>query len=184
VTVTAVPHGISTGTWEIDRAHSTVGFVARHLMISKVRGRFTDFSGTIRIAADPTQSSATATIQAASIDTAQPDRDAHLRSADFLEAETFPTIEFASTAVRGAGEGYEIDGDLTIRGVTQPVTLRLEVLGAGPDAWGGTRAAFEARTEISRKAFGLEWNATLETGGVVVGDKVQIELDIQAVLQA
>lgn len=170
------------GTWEIDTAHTSVGFTARHMMITKVRGSFAELSGTIRTAEDPAQSSVTATIQTASISTNEPTRDGHLKSPDFLDVEKYPTIEFASTAVRGAGDTYEVDGNLTIRGVTRPVTLNVEATGVGKDPWGGTRAGFEASAEISRSDFGMTFNQTLETGGVLVSDKVQIHLEIEAVL--
>ncbi len=171
---------IPTGTWEIDPSHSTVGFVARHLMVSKVRGRFASYQATINIADDPSKSSVVATIDAASIDTRDENRDAHLRSPDFLDAEKYPTLTFESTAVRATGEDYEVDGNLTVRDVTRPVTLQLEFTGA-QDAFGGTRAGFEAVTKIGRKDFGLTWNAALEGGGWVVGDNVTIELEIEAV---
>jgi len=175
---------IAPGVWEIDPAHSNVEFVARHLL-SRVRGRFTGFSGAITIADDPARSSGEATIEAASVDTGNPDRDAHLRSPDFLDVERFPTLSFRSTAVTEDGAGsYRVDGDLTIRGVTRPVTLELEYLGWSDDPWGGKRAGFSASTEIDRHDFGATWNLAVETGGVVVGRKVRIELEIEAVLQA
>ncbi len=179
-TVTEYP----VGTWQIDPAHTTVGFSARHMMITKVRGSFGEFAGTIRSAADPTQSSVTATIQTASISTNEPTRDGHLKSPDFLDVATYPTIEFASTAVRGRGDTYEVDGNLTIRGVTRPVTLKVEATGVGKDPWGGTRAGFEASAEISRGDFGMTFNQTLETGGVLVSDKIQITLEVEAVLES
>jgi polyisoprenoid-binding protein YceI len=173
---------VPTGTWEIDASHSTVGFTARHLMVSKVRGRFTSFHGTISIAPDQGLSSVTVSIDTPSIDSRDDNRDAHLRSADFLDVETWPTMTFASTAVRvGAGERFEVDGDLTIRGVTRAVTLSGEFTGVQRDPWGGTRAGFEARTDFSRKDFGLEWNVPLDGGGVLVGDKVTVELEVEAV---
>jgi polyisoprenoid-binding protein YceI len=174
----------SAGTWTIDPSHSTVQFSVRHMMVAKVRGRFGTFDGTITVGEEPVVSSVTASIDAASIDTGDPKRDEHLRSADFLDVESHPTLAFASRAVRDNGDGtYAVEGDLTIHGTTRPVELALEYLGAGPDPWGGTRAGFEATTEISRKDFGLEWNVALEAGGFLVGDKVQIQLDIEAVAQ-
>jgi polyisoprenoid-binding protein YceI len=174
---------LTPGTWTVDPSHSTVGFVARHLMITKVRGRFTDFSGTIEIAPDPLQSRVEATVNLASVDTGDGGRDAHLRAADFfdLEGGGSPTMTFRSTGIKEERGEYTLFGDLTVNGVTRQVEFDLEFDGVSPDPWGGTRAAFTATTEINRKDFGLEWNVALETGGVLVGDKVKIELDIQAV---
>jgi polyisoprenoid-binding protein YceI len=172
------------GTWNLDPAHTTASFSARHMMITKVRGTFKQLSGTIHIAEDPTQSSVTATIQTASIETREPQRDAHLKSADFLDAEQFPTIEFASTAVRPVSGIYEVDGELTVHGVTRPVTLEVEPTGVGKDPWGGTRAGFEATTRINRKDFGMTFNQTLESGGVLVSDRIDITLEVEAVLAA
>jgi polyisoprenoid-binding protein YceI len=172
---------LARGTWTIDPAHTTVGFVARHLMITKVRGRFTGVSGAITIAEDPLQSSVEATIDLASVDTGDQQRDAHLRSADFFDVEHHPTMAFRSTGVKQDGRSFVVQGDLTIKGVTRPVELDVEFEGAGPDPWGGTRAAFSATTDVNRKDWGLEWNVTLETGGLLVSDKIRLELDIQAV---
>jgi polyisoprenoid-binding protein YceI len=176
---------LSTGVWEIDPSHSNVEFVARHLL-SKVRGRFTEFAGAITVDADPSRSSVEATIQAASIDTHNPDRDAHLRSPDFLDVQRFPTLSFRSTAVRPGDEPgrYLVEGDLTIRDVTRPVALDVEYLGWSDDPWGGKRAGFSASTEIDRYDFGATWNLAVETGGVVVGRKVRIELELEAVLRS
>lgn len=172
----------AAGTWTIDPSHSTVQFVVRHMMVSKVRGRFGNFEGTINIGEDPLLSAVKVTIDAASVDTRDDKRDEHLRSADFLDVEHYPTLEFVSRKVRDEGAGnYVVEGDLTIRGVTRRVELQVEYLGVAQDPWGGTRAGFEAKTEISRKDFGLEWNLALETGGFVLGDKVQIELGVEAV---
>ena len=171
------------GTWELDAAHTTVGFTVRHMMLAKVRGHFAVTRGTIRIEADPLQSSVTVTIDAGSLDTRDANRDAHVKSADFLDVEKYPTIEFASTSVRQTDDGWEVDGDLTVHGVTRPVTLDLEHTGIAKDPYGNTRTGFEATTEISRSDFGLEWNQALETGGVVVGDKVKIEIQVEAVAQ-
>ncbi|HUF85334.1 MAG TPA: YceI family protein [Acidimicrobiia bacterium] len=181
---TTAPVAVTPGVWEIDASHSNVEFVARHLL-SKVRGRFAGFEGAITIGDDPSGSSVEATIDAASVDTGNPDRDAHLRSPDFLDVEQFPQLSFRSTAVTEDGEDrYRVDGDLTVRGVTRPVTLELEYLGWSDDPWGGKRAGFSAITEIDRHDFGATWNLAVETGGVVVGRKVRIELEIEAVLQA
>lgn len=178
------PAPVIAGVWEIDPSHSNVEFVARHLL-SKVRGRFTGFEGAITLADDPSRSSVEATIDAGTVDTHNADRDAHLRSPDFLDVERFPTLSFRSTSVAEDGEGrYRVEGDLTIRGVTRPVTLELEYLGWSDDPWGGKRAGFSAVSEIDRHDFGATWNLAVETGGVVVGRKVRIELEIEAVLQA
>ena len=179
---TATIPGYVTGTWTIDPVHSEVGFTVRHLMVSKVRGKFTAFSGELVTAANPTDSSVTATIELGSLDTGNPDRDAHVRSGDFFDAENNPTMTFRSTAIRPDGDDFVVDGDLTLKGVTKSVPLKLELGGFGSDAWGGTRAGFTATTEINRQDFGVNFNAALETGGVVVSDKVTITLEIEAVL--
>jgi len=171
---------VQAGTWEIDPSHSTVEFSVRHMMFSKVKGRFTSFRGTIVIGDDPQDSSVEAVVDVASIDTGDENRDAHLRSADFLDAERYPEMTFVSRSVRQEGKRYVVAGDLTLHGVTRPVELDLELNGIGTDPYGGTRAGFSATTELSRKEFGLEWNVALETGGVLVGDKVQVSLEIQA----
>ncbi|PZS17324.1 MAG: polyisoprenoid-binding protein [Acidimicrobiales bacterium] len=170
-------------TWEIDPTHSSLEFSVRHMMVSKVKGRFTRFTGTIVIAGEPEQSSVRTSVEAASIDTHESTRDGHLRSADFLDVENCPTIEFASTAVRPTDGGAEMTGDLTVHGVTKPVTLEVEFNGTGPDPYGGTRVGFSATTEISRKEFGLEWNTLLEGGGAVVGDKATLTFEVEAVKQ-
>src|SRR5262245_49698379 len=180
-TSTATLTGLTTGTWHVDRSHSTVGFTVRHLMISKVRGSFGDFDGLVTIAENPLQSSIEATVQMASVDTGDAGRDNHLRNGDFFDVEAYPTMTFASTGIVHAGDDYVLSGDLTIKGVTRPVSFALEFDGATRDPWGGERAGFSASTEINRKDFGLTWNVALETGGVVVGDKVKIELDIELV---
>jgi polyisoprenoid-binding protein YceI len=179
---TEIP-GLVPGTWTIDPAHSEVSFTVRHLMVSKVRGQFTRFSGTVRVAEDVVSSSAEAEIDVASVDTRDENRDAHLRTSDFFAADEYPTMTFRSTGVRRDGDDHLLDGELTLRGVTRPVTLRVEVNGVNPDPWGGTRAGFSATTEISRKDFGVNWDAPLDGGGTVVGDKVRIQLEVQAVLQ-
>ena len=181
-TATQIP-GYVVGTWDIDASHSTVGFSVRHMMVSKVRGYFRDFSGEIVTAEDPSQSSVTATIDMDSIDTRQEQRDAHIRSADFFDVGNHTVMTFRSTEVRTDGADWTVVGDLTIKGVTRPVELALEVNGFGPDAYGGTRAGFSARTEISRKEFGVDIDMPMDGGGVVVGDKISIELEIEAVLR-
>lgn len=171
------------GTWEIDPAHSSLEFSVRHMMVSKVKGRFTRFAGTIVIAEELEASSVRASVEAASIDSLEPTRDGHLRSADFLDVEAYPTIEFASTAVRPEDDGAQVTGNLTVHGVTKPVTLEAELNGSGPDPYGGTRVGFSATTEVSRKEFGLEWNALLEGGGAIVGDKATLTFEVEAVKQ-
>jgi polyisoprenoid-binding protein YceI len=176
--------GYVVGAWDIDASHSTVGFSVRHMMVSKVRGYFREFSGEIVTADDPTQSSVTATIDLSSIDTRQEQRDAHIRSADFFDVENHPRMTFRSTAVRTDGADWTVEGELTIKGRTKPVTLELELNGFGPDAYGGTRAGFSAKTEISRSEFGVDIQMPMDGGGVVVGDKISVELEIEAVLRA
>ncbi len=170
----------TTGTWTIDPTHTAVSFSARHLMAAKVRGSFKTFSGSIDIADSPESSSVTVSIDAASIDTGVADRDNHLRSPDFLDVENFASLEFASTAVRPVAGGYEVDGTLTIRDTSQPVTLQMEYAGVMADPWGNEKAIFTAETTINREDFGLTWNAPLEAGGWLVGKDVKIELEVQA----
>jgi polyisoprenoid-binding protein YceI len=168
------------GTYEIDRAHSMVEFVSRYLMVTKVRGRFGQFSGQVHIADDPLESSVEVTVDAGSIDTRDETRDQHLRGEDFLAVDTYPTLEFRSTRLERSAEGWRLVGDLTVRGVTREVALDVEFDGAAADPWGNTRIAFTASTEIDREDWGLTWNKTLETGGVLVGRKIVIELTVQA----
>lgn len=169
-----------TGTWTLDPAHTTLGFSARHLMAAKVRGSFKNFSGGFTVGDSPETSSVEVTVDAASIDTGVEDRDNHLRSADFLDVENHPTITFKSTGVRSTGSGYALDGDLTIRGTTQPVTLDLEYAGMINDPWGNAKAIFSAETTIEREKWGLSWNAPLEAGGWLVGKDVKLEIEAQA----
>ncbi len=175
--------GYIAGTWSVDPVHSEVSFVVRHMMISKVRGRFDTFSGTIVTANDPLQSSAEATIDLTSINTANSQRDDHIRSADFFDVENHPNMTYRTTGIRAAGDGLEVDGELTIRGVTRPLVLALEVNGFGPDAYGGTRAGFSASGEINRNDFGVNYNGPIPGGGTVIGDKVSLTIEIEAVLQ-
>jgi len=182
-TISTTPTGYIVGTWAIDPVHSDVSFTVKHMMVSKVRGRFDTFEGTLVTAEDPLQSSVTATIDTASINTNQPQRDAHIRSADFFEVETHPNMTFRSTGIRGDGEDFLVDGELTLKGITKPVTLALELSGFGPDAYGGTRAGFSASTTINRRDFGVDINMPMDGGGVVVGDKITINLEVEAVLQ-
>jgi polyisoprenoid-binding protein YceI len=182
---TASTLSTATGTWEIDTAHTNLGFSARHAMVAKVRGQFTDFAGTFTIDGDNlAASSAELTIQAASIDTNSADRDGHLKSPDFLDVETFPTLTFVSTKVSAKGDDIIVAGDLTIHGVTKPVEIVYEFLGVSQDPWGNSKIGFEGRTKISRKEFGLVWNAALETGGVLVGDDITITLDVEGTKKA
>jgi polyisoprenoid-binding protein YceI len=181
MSTTTVP-GLSTGTWTIDPAHSEVSFTVRHLMVSKVRGTFKSFEGTIVVAEDPLASKVEASIDVTSINTNEENRDTHLRSGDFFEAETHPKMTFVSTAVQPKGSDYLVTGDLTIKGVTKSVVLELEFNGVSPDPWGGQRAGFSASTEINRSDFGISISMPLDGGGVVVGEKVKINLEIEAVL--
>jgi polyisoprenoid-binding protein YceI len=180
---TAMPV-LAPGGWDIDPGHSSVEFVARHLF-SRVRGRFTEFGGAIEVGPDPTQSSAVVTIQANSIDTNHAERDEHLRGRDFLDVERFPTLAFRSSGVHGFEStlALRLDGDLTIRDVTRSVSLDVEYLGWSDDPWGGKRAGLSARTEIDRDDFGANWNVVLETGGLLVGKRVLVEVEIEALLR-
>ena len=172
---------MATERWNIDTAHSNVEFVARHLVVTKVRGHFGKWSGHIDIDTDDlTRSSAAATFEVDSIDTREAQRDAHLKSADFLDAASSPQVTFTSKKVEKAGADLEVTGDLTIRGVTREVTLAVEVHGTNKDPWGNTKLLYTAKTHINRKDFGVSFNAVLETGGVLVSDKVEIEIEIQA----
>jgi polyisoprenoid-binding protein YceI len=172
------------GTWAIDPAHSDVSFSVRHLVVSKVRGRLGAVSGTFVTAEDPLASSVNATIGLASIDTGNADRDAHVRSADFLDVEQYPDLVYRSTGVRADGDGYIVDGELTLHGVTRPVPLALELNGFQPTTpFGDTRAGFSATAEIDRQDFGITFNMPLEGGGLGLGNKITVQLEIQAVLQ-
>ncbi len=174
-----------TGTWTIDPTHTRLGFVARHAMVTKVRGSFTDFSGSLTLdGSNPAGSSAQVTVQMASVDSGTPDRDAHLTSPDFFNVEAFPTMTFTSTAVKQDGEEFVLVGDLTIKDVTRPVEIEVELDGIVTDPWGNTRAGFAGETEISRKDFGLTWNVPLDGGGVLVSDKIKIQLDVSATKSA
>lgn len=177
----AVP---AAGTFVLDPAHTRVGFVARHLMVSKVRGAFTQVTGEVVVAQDPAESSVTADIPAASIDTGVADRDTHLRSADFLDVDTYPALTFRSTGLTHTGDNeFTLRGELTIRDVTREVELALEFEGAARSPWGQEVIGFTATTEIDREDFGITWNQALETGGVLVGKKVSIEISAEAVRQ-
>jgi len=178
---TGIP-GYVAGTWNIDPVHSEVGFSVRHMMVSKVRGRFSKFSGQIVTGEEPLNSSVTAEIDLASITTGNDQRDDHIRSADFFEVETYPTMTYHSTGVRVAGDDYVLDGELTLKGITKSVPLTLELNGFGPDPFGGTRAGFTATGEINRKDFNVNFDAPMQNGGVVVSDKITLHLEIEAVL--
>ena len=180
---TQIP-GYLAGTWDIDATHSTVGFSVRHMMVSKVRGYFTKFDGVIVTAADPAASTVEASIDMDSIDTRQEQRDAHIKSADFFDTGNHTVMTFRSTSIKPKGDDWTVEGDLTIKGITKPTTLDLELNGFGPDAYGGTRAGFSGKTTISRKEFGVDIDMPMDGGGVVVGDKISVELEIEAVLRA
>jgi len=180
---TTIP-GYLVGTWTIDPTHSDVSFSVRHMMVSKVRGRFSNFSGTIVTDADPLASSVTAEIDLNSIDTNNEQRDNHIRSADFFDVEQFPSMTYRSTSIAIDKDGFLVQGDLTLKGVTKNVPLTLELNGFTPDPYGGQRAGFSATAEINRSEFGVDIQLPMDGGGVVVGDKIQISLEIEAVLNA
>lgn len=174
-----------SGTYSLDPTHTRLGFVARHAMVTKVRGSFAEFEGTATLDfEDPSRSSASVTFQVASINTNQAQRDAHLRTNDFFDAPTYPTATFTSTAVRVVDDTtFEMTGDLTLKGVTRPVTITWESTGTATDPYGNLRAGFEGRATINRKDWGITYNAALETGGVLISDKIQLELDVSAIRQ-
>lgn len=174
----------AAGTWVIDPSHSTISAIARHLVVSKVRGSFGEFSGTITVGDNAADSSVSLTIEAASISTGDEDRDGHLRSADFLAVEDHPQLTFASTAVSPNGENWTLTGDLTMRGVSHPVSIDFEFLGVFADPWGNNKAVFSGSTRIEREEWGVNWNAPLEAGGLLVSKHLDIELEIQAALQS
>jgi polyisoprenoid-binding protein YceI len=179
-TATQTPTGVTT--WKIDPAHTQVEFAVRHMMITTVKGRFSDVTGEIQL--DETRHAASRVnidINVASIDTREAQRDAHLRSADFFDVEKFPKMTFRGTEIEGALHQFKLTGDLTIHGVTRPITLDVTHEGRGKDPWGGERIGFAATGKIKRSDFGLTWNAALETGGLLVGDDVKISLDVEAV---
>ena len=177
---------MAASTWNIDTVHSAIHFSVRHMVVAKTRGRFSKWSGQIQFdPKNPAAASVEVTIDPASIDTADTQRDTHLRSADFFDVEKFPQATFKSTKVEDkGGDTYRITGDLTLHGVTKPVSFDATFEGAGKDPWGGERAGFSASTSIDRRQFGLEWNKALETGGVLVGEKVELTLEVEAVKQA
>ena len=171
------------GRYAVDASHTEVTAIARHLMFTKVRARFPEVTGSVVVAEDPSQSSADIEIAVASVDSRDQARDDHLRSADFFDVENHPTMHFVSSGVRNDGGDWKLDGDLTVRGTTRSVTLDVEYLGAVTDPWGGRRVAFTASTEVDREDFGLTWNVALETGGVLVGKTITIEIDTELVFE-
>src|SRR5215212_9230166 len=191
-TATAAPAAVNpdlaalTGDYTIDPSHSSLGFVARHAMVTNVKGKFLDFTGSLHLdGSDPAASTASLDIKMDSIDTGSPDRDGHLKSADFFKTDEFPTMTFRSTSAQAlGGDDYRITGDLTILGVTKPLTIDLEFNGAAKDPFGNERVGFEGKAEILRSAWGLTWNAALETGGVLVSDKIKLNFDISAIKNA
>ncbi|GGZ77715.1 YceI family protein [Streptomyces echinoruber] len=181
--MTATDLGALTGTYEIDPAHSTIGFTVRHAMVTNVKGSFKDFSGTLHLdGTDPSRSTASLDVTMDSIDTGNTDRDGHLRSADFFKTDEFPTMTFRSTKAEALGEdAYRITGDLSILGTTRPITIDVEFNGAARDPFGNERVGFEGKAEIKRSDWGLTWNAALETGGVLVSDKIKLDFDVSAI---
>lgn len=175
--------GYIAGTWEIDPVHSHVGFVARHLMVSKVRGNFTKFEGQIVTAANPLESTATATIDTTSVSTGNPQRDGDIAGENFLDVANHPAMTFQSTGIRPGDGDFIVDGDLTLKGITKPVQLKVEVNGFGPDPYGGTRAGLSATGEINRTDYGITANMVLPTGGVMVSEKIQLVIEVEASLK-
>ncbi len=177
---------MTSTAWQLDPAHSSIGFAVRHLVVSKVRGRFTEWEGDVAFdPAAPERSAVQVRVKTASVTTAEPQRDAHLRSADFFDVEVYPEMTFASREVQTIGDGkLRLVGPLTLHGVTRDVSLEVEYLGEAKDPWGGQRAGFSAKASIDCRDFGLNFNQVLETGGVLVGDRVDIQIDIQAVRKA
>ncbi|MDQ0146155.1 MULTISPECIES: YceI family protein [Pseudarthrobacter] len=180
----ALPADVTTGTWTLDNSHSEIGFTVRHAGISKVRGQFKEAEATLSLAENVADSKVNATIKTASFDSGDANRDGHVRGEDFFDVEKFPEISFVSNAIVPKGDAYELQGDLTIKGVTRPVALETELHGVAVDPFGNTRAGLTAETTISRKDFGLTWNAVLEAGGVLVSDKVAINLELAFIAPA
>ncbi|HKU03325.1 MAG TPA: YceI family protein [Arthrobacter sp.] len=180
----ALPADVTTGTWTLDNSHSEIGFTVRHAGISKVRGQFKEAEATLNLADNVADSKVNATIKTASFDSGDVNRDGHVRGEDFFDVENFPEISFVSNAIVPKGDAYELQGDLTIKGVTRPVALETELHGVAVDPFGNTRAGLTAETTISRKDFGLTWNAVLEAGGVLVSDKVAINLELAFIAPA
>ena len=183
MTTATAPTGTRT-TWKLDPSHTTIEFVAKHMMITTVKGRFAELEGTIAAdEADFENSQVEATLKTASLDTRVDQRDTHLKSADFLDVENHPDVTFRSTSISGAKEHFKLTGDLTIRGTTRPITLDVTFEGTGKDPWGGTRSSFSAKGKIDRRDYGLTWNVALETGGILVSNEIKINIEAQAVLQ-
>ncbi len=182
-TTTEVIPGYRAGTWDIDAAHSEVGFSVRHMMVSKVKGRFSKFEGQIVTAGQPLDSTVAVTIDLSSVDTHEPNRDAHLRSIDFFDTDTHTQMTYRSTGIIPTDDGFRLEGELSLRGTTRQVPLNFEINGFSTDPYGGYRVGFSATGELSRKDFGVDMMMPIEGGGVVVGDKIQISLEIEAVLQ-
>jgi polyisoprenoid-binding protein YceI len=180
---TATIADYKTGTWKVDVSHSDVAFSVRHMMVSKVKGKFTTFDATIVTAENPTESSVTATIDLTSINTSNEQRDGHIKSADFFDVETYPTMTYRSTSVSADGSDWLLDGELSLHGITKSVPLKLELNGFTADPYGGQRVGFSATGEINRKDFGIDIAMPMVGGGVVVGDKITISLEIEAVLE-
>lgn len=179
--MTSLPQGLTAGTWNLDASHSQIGFSVRHAGISKTRGRFGEAEGTLVAGESLEDSTVQISIHVPSIDTRSEGRDEHLRGGDFFDAESFPSITFVSTSATGEGDEWKITGDLTIKGVTQQIELDAEYNGTATDPFGAYRAGFSATTSINRKDFGLTWNAALEAGGVLVSDKIKLEIDAEFV---
>jgi polyisoprenoid-binding protein YceI len=174
----------AAGTWQLDPGHADVAFVGRHFMLTKVRGRFTDVSGVVRIGEDPADSAVEVTIGMASVNSGSDVRDDHLRSADLFDVERWPTATYRSTRVTWTtGDEATVEGDLTIRGVTRPVPLAVRFVGYAPDPWGGHRAVFSAKGRVNREEFGITWNMALETGGILVSRDVELEIEVETVWQ-
>ena len=180
-----LPAGLPSGTvWEIDPGHAEVAFIGRHFMLTKVRGRFTDVTGELRIGATMAETTVDVRIGMASVESGNPARDEHIRSAELFDVEAHPTATFRSTAVEWSGERGTVHGDLTIHGVTRNVPLEVTFEGQVSDPWGGQRAVFSARAKVNREDFGVTWNVALEAGGVLVSKEIQIEIDLETVLRA
>ena len=182
-TATVQIPGYTAGTWDIDQVHTDISFTVRHMMVSKVRGHFEQFEGSVVLGENPLDSSVQVEVQMASINTNNTDRDNHIRSDDFFGVEQYPTMSYRSTSVTPQDDHYVVAGELTLHGVTKPLALEVEVNGFGPDPYGGTRAGFSAKGEISRKAFDVKFDAPMEGGGAVVGDKVQLLIEAELVLR-
>jgi polyisoprenoid-binding protein YceI len=183
-TVVTLPEGLTAGVWTLDMSHSEIGFTVRHAGISKVRGRFNEASAEARLRDSLADATLHATVKTASFDSGDANRDGHVRGPDFFDVERYPEMTFRATSIRGDGEDYVLTGDLTIRGITKLVDLEVEYTGVAVDPYGATRAGFSAEAEISRKDFGLTWNAALAAGGLLVGDKVKINVEAAMVRQA